>query len=70
MADENYTLADFAGQEQINRGLIDVKVGSSSARLEVHMTPAGLLAVGCLVSGILLSVAPIVTAATRHLRRP
>jgi hypothetical protein len=62
-------LAPKVASPQINSALIDIKLGNSSARLEVQMTPAGLLAVGCLVSSILLSVVPIVTAATHHLRR-
>ena len=62
-------LAPKVAAEQINRALIDLKLGNSSARFEVQMTPSGLLAVGCLVASILLSVVPIVTAATRHQRR-
>lgn len=49
-----------------NRALIDVRFGRSSARLELRMTPIGLLSVGILVSSVLLSVPPIIRAATRR----
>lgn len=54
---------------QPNRVVAHLEFGRSSAHLEVQMSPRGLLAVGFLVSATLLSVAPIVAAATRHLRR-
>lgn len=54
---------------EANRAVAHLEFGRSSVHLEVQMTPAGLLAVGFLVSATLLSVAPIVAAATRHLRR-
>jgi hypothetical protein len=49
-----------------NHALIDVRFGRSSARLEVSVTPLGLISVGILVSSILLSVGPIIRAATRQ----
>jgi len=49
-----------------NHALIDMRFGRSSARLEVGVTPLGLLSVGILVSSILLSVGPIIRAATRQ----
>ena len=52
--------------QQDNRALIDVQFGRSSARLELRVTPIGLISVGILVSGILLSVPPIIRAATRR----
>jgi hypothetical protein len=51
-----------------NRAVAHVQYGRASAYLEINATPCGLLAVGALVAGILLSVAPVVKAATRHLR--
>jgi hypothetical protein len=54
------------GVPQDNRVLIDVRIGGSSARLELKMTPIGLISVGILVSSILLSVPPIIRAATRQ----
>ncbi|WP_426956323.1 hypothetical protein [Muricoccus radiodurans] len=45
----------------------DVRLGQHvSMRAEVRVTPAGLLAIGALVSGILLSVAPIIWSARRR----
>lgn len=52
-----------------NRAVAHFEIGHSSVHLEVQMTPAGLLAVGALVSAILLSVVPIVGAATRDRRQ-
>lgn len=56
--------------DQPNRARAEFKFQRSSVNLEVQMTPLGLLAVGVLVTGILLSVTPIVRAATRHLSAP
>jgi hypothetical protein len=55
--------------EYPNLAVAHFQFGRSSAHFEVGMTAEGLLAVGALVSGILLSVVPIVSAATRHLNR-
>lgn len=52
-----------------NRAVAHLEFRRSSVHLEVQMSPAGLIAVGFLVSATLLSVVPIVAAATRHLRR-
>jgi hypothetical protein len=41
------------------------KAGPLEAEAEVDITPAGLVAIGTLVSMILLSVAPIIRAANR-----
>jgi hypothetical protein len=67
----NPDIADSAtpATARANWAVAHIQFGKSSAHFEVHMTPVGLLAVGALVSGILLSVVPIVTAATRHLRQ-
>ena len=46
-----------------------VRVGSLSSEAEVEISTGGLLAVGALVSGILLSVTPIIWVSTRKLRR-
>lgn len=43
--------------------------GPVSLKLEVRVTPAGLLAIGGLVSGILLSTAVLVWTATAVPRR-
>ncbi|GEM_PF-1914719 len=43
---------------------VDVGLGSASAHVKARMTPSGLLAVGGLVGGILLSVTALVWAAT------
>ncbi|CAN7518300.1 hypothetical protein [Rhizobacter sp. LjRoot28] len=48
---------------------LDARLGSASLHVRVHMTPAGLLAVGGMVSGILLSVAALVWTATSVRRR-
>lgn len=48
---------------------LDAQLGSASLHLRGHMTPAGLLAVGGLVSGILLSATALVWAATSAKRR-
>ena len=48
---------------------VDFRLGSHVAlKAEVHVTPAGLLAIGGLVAAILLSVAPLVTAARSRVR--
>jgi hypothetical protein len=52
-----------------NQAMVHFQFGQSFMRLELRMTPMGLLAVGALVSSILLSVTPIIDAATRHLGR-
>jgi hypothetical protein len=40
-----------------------IALGTFEAEAEVSVSPAGLLAIGVLVSGILLSVVPIIQAA-------
>ena len=45
---------------------VHLRVGGMSLRASAHATPAGLLAVGVLVSAIILSVAPLVWAARRR----
>jgi hypothetical protein len=46
---------------------LELRAGNHLAfRTEVRVTPAGLLAIGALVSGILLSVAPLVWSARRR----
>ncbi len=50
-----------------NTACATFKVGSFEANCEVSVTPRGLVAIGFLVSAILLSVAPIILAATRKM---
>ncbi len=50
-----------------NRARASFKVRSAAMDIEVDVTPRGLMAIGFLVSAILLSIAPIVVAATRKL---
>ena len=52
-------------EPQRNQARASVRFGSFQAHVELDVTPRGLLAVGGLVSVILLSVVPIVVAATR-----
>ncbi len=52
------------------RGTLRLSVGRAvDMRLKLHLTSGGLLAVGGLVSSILLSTAVLVGVATRHLPR-
>ncbi|MCG6115277.1 MAG: hypothetical protein MEQ84_08770 [Mesorhizobium sp.] len=51
-----------------NTARAGLKVGSFEANVEVDLTPKGLVAIGFLVSAILISVTPIILAATR--KRP
>lgn len=44
----------------------EFEAGPIRARAEVSVTPAGLLALGALVSGVLLSTAAVVWAARRR----
>jgi hypothetical protein len=46
--------------------LAEFEAGPIRARAEVSVTPAGVLAIGALLSGILLSSAAIVWAARRR----
>lgn len=48
---------------------LDAKAGAFSAHVDLRMTPTGLLAVGGLVSSILLSVAALVWTATSVRRK-
>jgi hypothetical protein len=50
-----------------HRARASLSVRGFEARAEVEITSGGLLAVGGLVSAILLSVTPIILAATRKL---
>jgi hypothetical protein len=46
---------------------VDLRLGEHAMlKAEVRVTPGGLLAIGALVSGIILSVAPLVWAARRR----
>ena len=48
---------------------LDLQAGPVSLKMEVRVSPAGLLAIGGLVSGILLSTAVLVWSATAVPRR-
>lgn len=48
-----------------NRACVSIRTRHFSARADVEVTPAGLIAIGGLVAGILLCVAPIIRAARR-----
>ena len=52
---------------ETNRAFLHLRSRHLRADLEVEVTPAGLGAIGLLVSGILLSVVPIVWVSTRKL---
>ncbi len=52
-------------EPKANRAACSVKSRHFSAELEVEISSAGLVAIGALVSGILLSVVPIVWIAKR-----
>jgi len=54
---------------QRHRASWKARLGPASCEGELEISTGGLLAVGALVSGILLSVAPIVWVSTRKLRR-
>ena len=49
--------------------MIELTGGPVTLRAEVRVTPKGLLAVGALVSGVLLSTAALVWTATSVARR-
>ena len=50
-----------------NRARASLKVGSLEADMEVEVTPKGLVAIGFLVSAILISVTPIILVARAKL---
>ncbi|KFI24992.1 hypothetical protein CDV52_20795 [Haematobacter missouriensis] len=52
-------------QRNSNRASFTFHTRPLGLHAEVEVTPLGLLPIGCLVSGILLAVVPIVTAAGR-----
>lgn len=58
-----------AVNQQMNTARLRLKMRSFEADAEVQITSGGLIAVGVLVSAILLSVAPIIHEATRKLPR-
>jgi hypothetical protein len=59
--------ADRNADGQVAR--LDLSFGSAKVKVRVHVTPAGLLAIGGLVSSILLSTAALVWVATSAARR-
>lgn len=48
---------------------LELEAGPVSLKLEVRVSPAGLMAIGGLVSGVLLSTAALVWSATAAPRR-
>jgi hypothetical protein len=56
-----------AVNQKMNTARLRLKMRSFEADAEVHITSGGLIAVGVLVSAILLSLAPIIHEATRKL---
>jgi hypothetical protein len=48
-----------------NSAVCVFQFGRSSARFDLQITTSGLLAIGLLVAGILLSIPPIIEAAKR-----
>lgn len=56
-------------QPQPNTAALSLRAGRSRFVAKVSVTPAGLLAIGALVSGILLSTSVLVWSATNVARR-
>ncbi|TCH98298.1 hypothetical protein EJV46_14030 [Roseococcus sp. SYP-B2431] len=69
---ENVTLArreedsNTPGHPEELRVALDARFGSGGLSATARCTPAGLVAIGVMVSGILLSVSAIILAARRH----
>ncbi len=60
---------DPVQRPQRHRASWKARLGPASCEAEIEISTGGLLAVGALVSAILLSVAPVVWASTRERRR-
>ncbi|WP_299010948.1 hypothetical protein [uncultured Caulobacter sp.] len=56
----------LAPEDDRQTAVTEFEAGPIRARAEVSVTPAGLLALGAMISGILLSSAAIVWAARRR----
>ncbi|MEQ1609457.1 MAG: hypothetical protein ABL956_10905 [Hyphomonadaceae bacterium] len=73
MADARQVVESASGnakpQPNVHRAVASFEAGPIRSRAEVHITTGGLLAVGALVGMILLSVAPVVWAATSPARK-
>ncbi len=59
--------ADLDPDGQI--GLVEMSFGKAQVKVRVRVTPKGLLSIGALVSGILLSTAALVWVSTSVARR-
>jgi hypothetical protein len=62
-------MAKFAAARKPQSAEVDVGVGKASMHIKARMTPSGLLAIGGLVGGILLSVTALVWASTSVKRK-
>jgi len=49
--------------------VVEFKAGPVSLRLDIRLSPAGILAIGGLVTGVLMSTAAVVWTATGVARR-
>ncbi|HVI30169.1 hypothetical protein [Hansschlegelia sp.] len=58
-----------ARRAEIHRASWKLRCGPVSTEAEIEISSRGLIAVGALVSGILLSVAPIIWVSTRKAPR-
>ena len=59
--------ADLDPQGQV--ALLEMSLGKAQVKVRVRVTPMGLMAIGGLVSGILLSTAALVWVSTSVVRR-
>ena len=59
--------ADLDPREQV--ALLEMSLGKAQVKIRVRVTPTGLLAIGGLVSGILLSTAALVWVSNSVVRR-
>jgi hypothetical protein len=57
-------------QNEHQSAVIQLWGGAVEFRVEVRLTPAGIVAIGCLVTGVLLSTAILVWTATVPARHP
>lgn len=62
-------MAKSASAQEPQTAEVDVGVGKASMHVKARMTPSGLLAIGGLVGGVLLSVTALVWASTSVKRK-
>jgi hypothetical protein len=67
LSDDNFVAILEANRPA--RGSIRISVGNSRFQADAEISPLGLLAVGGMVSAILLAVAPIIREAVRSRNR-